>query len=129
MTEKQTFRDALTEVYKKFMSAVKSGNVDVLTGLYTDDAQIFPPGNDTVNGKDAIRELAKAVREMGIHEIEVTPERFEEYGTIAIVTGKNVMKGSDGSVLDTGKFVDVLKKEDGQWKLHKDIWNGNKPAE
>jgi len=128
-TKKQTFRYAVTEVYKKFMSAAKSGDVDALTGLYTDDAQIFPPDNDAVSGKDAIRELAKAVRGMGIHEIEVKPERFEEHGTIAIVTCKNVMKGSDGSVLDTGKFVDVLKNEDGQWKLNKDIWNGNKPGE
>jgi len=129
MTEKQDTRNSITEIYENFMSAFKSGDVETFTGLYTDDAQIFPPGNDLVSGKPAIRELAKAVKRMGIHEIEVKPERFEEYGTIAIVTGKNVMKGSDGSVLDTGKFVDVLKNEDGQWKLHKDIWNSNKPGE
>jgi hypothetical protein len=33
----------------------------------------------------------------------------------------------DGKVLDKGKYIVIWKKEDGTWKLHRDIWTTSVP--
>jgi hypothetical protein len=41
--------------------------------------------------------------------------------------GKYRITGEGGKLLDTGKYVVVWKREQGQWKLHRDIWNTSMP--
>jgi ketosteroid isomerase-like protein len=33
------------------------------------------------------------------------------------------MKGAEGNVLDRGKYVVVWQREQGQWRIHRDIWS------
>ena len=33
----------------------------------------------------------------------------------------------DGTELDSGKWMNVSKMVDGEWKIHCDIWNSNLP--
>jgi len=33
-----------------------------------------------------------------------------------------------GYVLDKGKYIVIWKQEEGQWKLHRDIFNSSMPA-
>jgi hypothetical protein len=42
--------------------------------------------------------------------------------------GKYTLTGDAGKVLDQGKYVVVWKRELGQWKLYRDIWNTSVPA-
>jgi ketosteroid isomerase-like protein len=49
-------------------------------------------------------------------------------GDLAAETGKYDLTGADGTVLDSGKYVVVWKREGGHWKLHRDIWNTSMPA-
>jgi hypothetical protein len=37
-------------------------------------------------------------------------------------------KAQDGSILDTGKYIVIWKRENGAWKWHRDIWNSSRPA-
>jgi ketosteroid isomerase-like protein len=47
---------------------------------------------------------------------------------LAFEVGTYAMKLKDGTVADRGKYVVVWLKEDGKWKLHRDIWNTSLPA-
>ena len=38
------------------------------------------------------------------------------------------LQDGDGQALDAGKFIVVWKREAGQWKLHRDIFNSSMPA-
>jgi ketosteroid isomerase-like protein len=38
------------------------------------------------------------------------------------------MKDASGKQIDRGKYITVWKKQQGQWKLHRDIWNTSMPA-
>jgi len=52
----------------------------------------------------------------------------EDHGDTAIEVGKYTLKGEEGQVLDTGKYTVIWKQEEGQWKLHRDIFNSSVPA-
>ena len=49
-------------------------------------------------------------------------------GDSAQEVGTWVIKAPDGSVAEQGKYIVLWKKEAGTWKLHRDIWNSDKPA-
>jgi ketosteroid isomerase-like protein len=34
----------------------------------------------------------------------------------------------DGTIADKGKYIVVWKKEDGKWKLHRDLSNSDLPV-
>ena len=53
----------------------------------------------------------------------------EEHGDTAIEIGKYTLNGEAGNVMDSGKYVVIRKQEDGQWKLHRDIWNSSLSAQ
>jgi len=52
----------------------------------------------------------------------------EGHGDTAIEVGKYTLSGEAGQVLDRGKYIIIFKQVDGQWKLHRDIFNSSMPA-
>jgi hypothetical protein len=42
--------------------------------------------------------------------------------------GKYTLMGDGDKVLDAGKYIVIWQRQDGQWKLHRDIWNSSQPA-
>ena len=49
-------------------------------------------------------------------------------GETAYEVGKYTLLGRGGQTLDSGKYVVIWRQEDGQWKLHRDIFNTSLPA-
>jgi ketosteroid isomerase-like protein len=49
-------------------------------------------------------------------------------GDYAFCTGYYTMLGPDGSSVDHGKFLEVLKREGQGWKLYRDIFNSDMPV-
>jgi ketosteroid isomerase-like protein len=52
----------------------------------------------------------------------------EKHGDTAIEIGLYELS-SGGQTLDKGKYVAIWKKVEGEWKMHRDIWNSNLPLE
>jgi ketosteroid isomerase-like protein len=46
---------------------------------------------------------------------------------VAHETGSYRITGPDGKVLEKGKYTVIWKRDGGQWKLHRDIWNSDAP--
>lgn len=68
---------------------------------------------------------------MGIYEAELEIaelEELEEHVDTAIEVGQYTLSGG-GQVMDRGTYLVTWKREDGQWKLHRDIWNTSVPPE
>jgi ketosteroid isomerase-like protein len=68
------------------------------------------------------------VVDSGVKGATLTTLEAEGQGDTAYEVGKYTLTGEAGKVLDTGKYVTIWKREQGQWKLHRDIWNTNTPA-
>ena len=118
---------AIDAANKKFGEAVAAGNTAGVAGLYTDDAMVLPPNGETVSGRPAIEKLFQALVAAGIKEITLTAKEVEAHGDAATEIGMYSVKDGTGKEIDRGKYMVSWKKVQGQWKLHRDIWNSNLP--
>ena len=109
----------------KFVEAVNAGDAEAVANFYTLDAALLPPGSERINGRSAIREFWQGAIDNGLraerlHAVEVVSE-----GDIAGEVGVLTMThpGEDGRTRVDGKYIVIWKRDNGTWRLHRDIWN------
>jgi ketosteroid isomerase-like protein len=116
---------AMREVNRTFDEEVcGKKNFDALSRVYTQDASILPPGADVITGLENIRQFWKSACEgLRITHCRLQPFEVEVLGEV----GYEVARGEVGT--ESGpvpiKYIVVWKKDGGQWKWHRDIWNMN----
>jgi ketosteroid isomerase-like protein len=97
--------------------------------LYTQKGQLLPAGSDFVKGKKAIQEFWQGAMNMGIKQVKLETVELEGHGDTAIEVGQYVLSGEKGQVMDKGKYIVIWKQEQGEWKLHRDIWTSSIPPQ
>ena len=109
----------------QFTEAHITKDTAYLNNIFTQDAKVFPPNSDVVIGRAAISQLNYEWVNYGIKEfIEETTSFYgcEDYlideGTYSLIYG-------DDNTVDKGKYINIWKKEDGEWKIFSNIWNTN----
>ncbi|GAB3957825.1 hypothetical protein GCM10028805_51270 [Spirosoma harenae] len=102
---------------------VFAGGAETMGDLYTADAEIYPPGGDTISGNTAIGEFWKWAFGAGIKKAKLDTVKTESVGDQIVEIGKFTLFGESDAQLDTGKYLVVWKQDGGVWKLHRDIWN------
>jgi uncharacterized protein (TIGR02246 family) len=120
-------RAAVAAANENFMAAFKKGDAAGMAALYTVNGQVLPPNGDFVTGKEAIQAFWQAIMDMGIKEAKLEIVEVEGHGDTAIEVSKYTLQGDEGQVLDTGKYIVIWKQQDGDWRLHRDIFNSNVP--
>ncbi len=120
--------DAIRAANDRFMDAFNNGDTESVAGLYTAEGQVLPPGGDVITGKAGIQVFWQALVEMGIKSAKLETLELNEYTDTAVEVGKYTLGGEDDQVLDQGKYIVIWRQEDGQWKLHRDIFNTSIPA-
>ena len=113
---------------KHFMDAFGRGDAAGLANLYTGGGQLLPPNSEVVAGREAIRAFWKGAITSGLTSATLESVEVERTGETAVEVGRYTLRGQGGQVADAGKYVVVWKTEGGGWKLHRDIWNTNRPA-
>jgi len=121
-------RDAITAANKTFMAAFKRADAAGMAALYTENGQLLPPGSDFVEGRPAIQAVWQGLMDMGIKAVNLETIEVEGHANTAIEVGKYTIAGEGGKVIDNGKYVVIWKRQRGQWRLHRDIWNTSVPA-
>lgn len=113
---------------QKFGAAIQKGDAAAIAALYTTDAEALPPNAEAVSGRDAIQKFWQSVIDSGIASAKLTTRDVQSAGDWAWESGEYALAGKDGAALDHGKYVVIWKRVQGQWHLHRDIWNSNQPA-
>jgi uncharacterized protein (TIGR02246 family) len=121
-------QEAIAQANQQFMLAFNQGSADGVAGCYTAGAQLLPVHMGQVAGRENIQGFWQAVMDMGIKAARLETVELDVLGKTAIEVGKYTLLGGKEQVLDTGKYVVVWKTEQGQWKLHRDIWTTSLPA-
>jgi uncharacterized protein (TIGR02246 family) len=121
-------REAIAAASARFMAVFSRGDAAGVAAAYTEDGQVLPPNNDAVAGQQGIRTFWQDAMQMGIKAVTLESLEVEGSGHTAYEVGRYTLQHEGGQVLDTGKYVVIWKHEAGQWKVHRDIWNSNRPA-
>lgn len=128
MANSTEVREVISAGDKIFMEAFERGDTASIATLYTENGQVLPPNMDIVSGRQGIQAFWQEAIDMGIKAMKLERTEFEEHGDTAIGVGKYTLIGESEQIIDSGKYVVILKQEGGQWRLHRDIWNSSMPA-
>lgn len=116
---------ANTEAWFK---AFNAGNADAVAASYADDAVVMAPGSAPVSGSAAIKQLlTKEMAGMKSGGVSLAQGKLNDVGVkgdMAWHAGTySVIK--DGKTVDTGSYMEVLRKKGGKWLIVRDIWNSS----
>ncbi len=113
----------------EFLKALASGDAHALAQLYTHDGEVLAPGSAEVQGRAAVQSFWQAVMDQGVASAELVSRELIGTDSDAYEVGQFQLHGAKGEVLDHGKFVVIWRQEDGQWRLHRDIFNSSRSAQ
>ncbi len=82
---------------------------------------------ETVDGNAAIAENLQAFKDVGGAQINIAVTEAESVGDTAYAVGTYEILDADGSHIYHGKWLNVSKRVNGEWKIYSDIWNTNMP--
>ena len=128
----QDAKAAIDEAALAWESAFNAGDGKGVAELYTEDAALFPPDAERVDGKAAIAGFWQGAIDAGLADADLETLEVVEAGDLAYEVGTVTLsapttEGERAPV--SGKYIVVWQQEgDGAWRLHRDIWNMNPAA-
>lgn len=119
----QAVRESVNEGNHNFGSAVARKDYAAMAALYTENAMVLPPDGGIVSGRPAIEEFWRsAASALGLTDAVLRTRDLEVAGDTAYEVGEADLKVGNGQVMV--KYLVVwVKGGDGNWRLHRDIWN------
>lgn len=111
----------------KFMDAFKKGDSAAIASLYSSDALMLPPNSEPVKGAGIAEGWGAFIR-MGIKDFKLITDEVSGNENQLAETGRYELYGDGNKLIDKGKYVVVWQPSNGNWKLHRDIWNSSMPA-
>ena len=122
--------DEIRKLDETYFVAVKAKDANAIAALYTEDAVSMNPNAPAVVGREAIAKNNQDFLKLSQLEMTGGPETIQvsDDGTMAYDRGKYSMSWTDGkgkTIKDEGKYLEVLKKVDGKWKIVSDANSSN----
>jgi uncharacterized protein (TIGR02246 family) len=122
---------AIRAVADLYVKATMAGDAKAIAALYTEDAMEMPPNQPPIKGRAAIqqyyeKELAGAkMANFSLNHLEThaVGDRGYDVGTYK----QNVTPTGSAGFNDTGKYVVILKRSAGSWKVAYAIYSSDRP--
>ena len=119
---------AVRKVTQDWALACNTTHLDDLVELYTADALVLRPNVSPLRGAASIREFLFSVLDAGLGEVELEPLRVELFGDVAWEAGrcKMLVPTATGKRREErGKYLVVLTRQAGEWKILVDSWSSD----
>ena len=122
---------AIKAVADQYVKATLAADAKAIAALYTDDAVEMPPNQSPVKGRAAIQQYYEKQFGAGkISNFQLEHLDTRSTGDIGYDVGtyRQSMTPSGGlGIEDTGKYIVILKRAGGVWKVAYAIYNSNTP--
>jgi uncharacterized protein (TIGR02246 family) len=117
----------IEEANRNFMDLVAKGDSVGLANSYTTDAKFMNAGAPAVAGRANIQSAMSDIIKSGITKVDL--RLTEVFGTEDLIAeeGELTLYVKNEAVAEE-KYIVLWKKEDGKWKLFRDIFNSNLPT-
>jgi uncharacterized protein (TIGR02246 family) len=128
-TEQQTdVRAAIEAATKQFIDAFRRRDAAGCARVYAEEAAVLPPNAEIVRGRQAIQQAWQGAIDAGLTDGRIETLEVESAGDLAYEVGRLTLYAGENHVADEGKYIVIWKREAGQWKVYRDIWNSSRPA-
>jgi ketosteroid isomerase-like protein len=98
-----------------------------LNNIFTKDARVLAPNSEVVTGKKSISQLNSEWVNYGVHQFEEISTAMYGGGNFIVDEGNYFMIYGPDSTSERGKYINVWKKVNGNWKIYSNIWNSSLP--
>jgi len=114
--------EPLQDLIDRWEAAFNAGDYAAVARLYTADGIRMPPGEDLIQGQDAI---AKRSEQFAGFKIELQPYSGLIGDANGSTWGTYKLTGTvDGApVTIEGRWMNAVKKTPDGWRIHRDIWH------
>ena len=110
-----------------FAADVKKGDSAALAEHYHSNAQFLMPNSEPVMRANMAATMGGMLR-MGIKDVKLTLLDLTGNEDLLLETGAYEMYGDKNTLLDKGKYLVGWKKENGKWKIYRDMINTSMPT-
>jgi ketosteroid isomerase-like protein len=130
-----TTDDDLTEMKNEvisageiFVIALNNGDSIGAANFYSKDAIILRPNNKPIVGRENIRKAFS--KRLALGPLRFSMKTTDVWGDENFLVAEEewILSDKQGKIIDEGKSLEIFKKEDGKWKLHRDCFNSNLPC-
>lgn len=108
-----------------------AGDADGVASLYASDAILLPAGAPMATGHEAIRDyLAEDIERSRASGLSFRPNDVTDGGIddgTGWITGTFAVVDGSGHTVDTGKYLTLYQRAEGEWVIVRDIWNSDNP--
>lgn len=122
-------RNKIQDKTNRFTEAHITMDTAYLNNSFTKDAKVFPPNSDVVIGRPAISQLNSDWVNYGIYEFKEESSSFYGNEDFLIDEGTYYLRYGEENTIDNGKYINIWKMEDGEWKIYSNIWNTSLAAD
>ncbi|MEW6125836.1 MAG: nuclear transport factor 2 family protein [Acidobacteriota bacterium] len=126
--------ETIKGIEETYRAAWLKNDDKAILSLFTDDATLYPNGNASIKGKDAMYKFwfAPSDTVTTINTYETKIEDINGEGGFAYVAGTNELtwttekkdKSESKRFISKGYFLTVYVKHNKQWKILKQFWSG-----
>ena len=119
---------AKSEIQKKtklFTEAHIKKDTAYLNNSFSQDAKVFPPNSEIVTGIKAISKLNSDWVNYGVYKFEEETTSFYGNEDLVIDEGTYYLVYGKEKTIDKGKYINIWKNVNGEWKIFSNIWNTN----
>lgn len=126
----RTEEEAIRELDRRWVREIAARNVSAVVDFYADDGMVMAPNAPAAKGKAGLHavytDLMKEANNLSL-TFEPTQITVAAAGDVAhdIGTYRLAMDTPGGRINDSGKYITLWKKVDGQWKVAADMFNSD----
>ena len=118
--------DGLAAMRDVWQAAFEAKDSAAIAAIYTADGAVLPPNGESVTGRVAIDAFWNEFLASGIGG-EISDTEVYAQGDLGYKVGTYTLTDANGATIDDGKYVEIWRRVDDQWQLHRDIYNSNRP--
>ncbi|MEA2463551.1 MAG: hypothetical protein QOJ98_1298 [Acidobacteriota bacterium] len=108
-----------------FEAGARAGRIEQMVSIYADDAVLMPPNMPAMTGRGAIAQYWGGLLQGGKADVDLIMEEFQVDGDLAVERGRYEVTSP---MVESGKYVLVLRKQNGKWLVVTDIFNASQAA-
>jgi len=116
----------------QFADAFNQGDAASVAALYTLEAKLLQPNGPMIIGGESIQAMFQGWFDAGVGDLQPTVIDLHVNGDMAYIVGKysltiQLQPEEGEAISDSGKYVEIWKRENGSWKIDVDIFNSSVP--
>jgi len=122
---------AVRGVADAYAAAMRAGDAHAAAAVFAEDAIEMPPGKPPVRGRSAIEAYyAGLFRSVRFLDFTLSHSEVRTAGDVAFVVGtsRETIAAGDARHEETGKYLVVLRRVGGAWKVADASYSGDGPC-